>query len=157
MITLEEITHKNIYAVLALSVSETQQAYYPQSNSHSIAEGMFPADNDPVWMRAICEDGNPVGFMMTSELPEQGEYFLWRMMIDQHSQGRGVGVQAMNLLIKRVINNGNPQALSLSHLKNKSRRWSLLLELRICLHWRGAWSGRSDDETDLRSRPIADF
>lgn len=118
MITLEEITHKNIYAVLALSVSETQQAYYPQSNSHSIAEGMFPADNDPVWMRAICEDGNPVGFMMTSEIPEQGEYFLWRMMIDQHSQGRGVGVQAMNLLIKRVINNGNPQALSLSHLKN---------------------------------------
>lgn len=118
MITLEEITHENIHAVLALSVSAVQQAYYPQSNAHSIAEGTFPPDDDAVWMRAICKDGIPVGFMMTSEIPEQGEYFLWRMMIDQHFQGNGLGAQAMKLLIKRIIDNGNPKTLLLSHLKS---------------------------------------
>lgn len=120
MITLEEITPENIHAVLALSVSEAQRTYYPQSNAYSIAEGMFPPDDDPVWIRAICKNGSPVGFMMTSEIPEQGEYFLWRMMIDQHSQGKGLGVQAMKLLIKRVIDNGNPQTLLLSHLKSNT-------------------------------------
>lgn len=118
MITLNELTKDNIHLVLALSVNKSQKVHYPQSNAYSIAEGMFPADADPVWMRAICDDGSPVGFMMTSEVPQRGEYFLWRMMVDQNAQGKGVGAKAMQLLIQRVIDNGNPQMLLLSHLKN---------------------------------------
>jgi diamine N-acetyltransferase len=54
---------------------------------------------------------------MTSEVPERGEYFLWRMMIDGRYQGRGYGMTAMKLLIERIEANGNPQILLLSHLK----------------------------------------
>jgi diamine N-acetyltransferase len=69
-------------------------------------------------MRAICNDGKPVGFMMTSERPSSGEYFLWRMMIDKNHQGAGYGGAAMRLLIDRIRDNGNPKVLLLSHLKN---------------------------------------
>ena len=117
MVTLEEISRANILAVLALDVAERQKGVYPRSNAYSIAEGHFPQDDDPVWMRAICQDGNPVGFMMTSEIPERGEYFLWRMMIGERYQGRGYGADAIRLLIKRIIDNGNPRVLLLSHLE----------------------------------------
>ena len=110
MITLQEISRTNILAVLALDVADDQRDVYPRSNGYSIAEGLFPRDDDPVWMRAICDGDEPVGFLMTSEVPERGEYFLWRMMIDARYQGRGYGMQAMKLLIERVERNGNPQS-----------------------------------------------
>ena len=69
--------------ILALEVSDEQKGVYPCSNAYSIAEGHYPADGDPVWIRAIYAGDTPVGFLMTSEVPENGEYFLWRMMIDE--------------------------------------------------------------------------
>lgn len=120
MISLEEITSRNIHAVLALEVAEEQKATYPRCNAHSIAEGLFPADEDPVWMRAICHHGEPIGFMMTSEVPADGDYFLWRMMIDKHHQGKGYGAAAMRLLIRRIEDNGNPHLLFLSHLQDNT-------------------------------------
>ena len=118
MVTLEEITGVNIRAVLALEVSKAQQATYPRSNAYSIAEGSFPPDDDPVWMRAICEDGRPIGFIMTSEAADFGDYFLWRMMIDERFQGKGYGAAAINLLVNRIKKNGNPRVLLLSHQKD---------------------------------------
>ncbi|MEM9621643.1 MAG: hypothetical protein AAF993_08345 [Pseudomonadota bacterium] len=82
MVTLEEITSANIHAVLALEVAPAQKTTYPHANAHSIAEGFFPADDDPVWMRAICNDRTPVGFLMTSEIPQAGDYFLWRILTE---------------------------------------------------------------------------
>ena len=116
MITLEEITSDNLHAVLALEVSAAQKERFPRANAYSIAEGFFPPDIDPVWMRAICKAAVPVGFMMTSEVPEDGAYFLWRMMIDSKFQGKGYGTQAMQLLIKRIKNTSNPRVLLLSHM-----------------------------------------
>lgn len=117
MINLQELSGSNIHSVLDLAVAESQREGYPRSNAYSIAEGHFPLDDDPVWMRAICNEDLPVGFMMTSEVPESGEYFLWRMMIGAHYQRRGYGKAAMKLLIRRIEENGNPRVLLLSHLK----------------------------------------
>ncbi|MEM7366551.1 MAG: GNAT family N-acetyltransferase [Pseudomonadota bacterium] len=118
MVTLEEISRDNIHAVLALDVSDEQRRFYPCSNAVSIAEGHFPPDDDPVWMRAICKDGTPVGFLMTSEQPSNGAYFIWRMMIDRNHQGSGYGGEAMRLLIQRIKSTDNPNVLLLSHLKD---------------------------------------
>lgn len=116
-VTLREINRHNLQAVLALEVSPEQKVVYPRSNAYSIAEGHFPADDDPVWMRAIYADETPVGFMMTSEVPSEGIYFLWRIMIDRLHQGHGYGGRAIELLIERIYQNGNPQYLLTSHLK----------------------------------------
>ena len=117
-VTLRDITSDNIKAILALSVAEEQEKVYPRSNGYSIAEGHFPADDDPVWMRAIYADEIPVGFLMTSEVPNRGEYFLWRLMIDALHQGRGYGSRAVKLLIERIKDSGNAKELITSHLRN---------------------------------------
>ena len=88
-VTLEALSADHILAVLALRVSDKQLAAYPRSNGCSVAEGNYPPDSGPEWMRAICNNGEPVGFMMTSERPAQCVYFLWRMMIDYRHQGSG--------------------------------------------------------------------
>ncbi len=117
VISLRELNGRNIKAVLELHVSEAQQPAYPRSNAYSIAEGHYPADDDPVWMRAVFADDMPVGFLMTSEAPERGEYFLWRIMIDEKHQGKGYGQQAVRLLVDRIQVSGNAKVLLTSHLK----------------------------------------
>lgn len=116
-VTLREITRENIKAVLGLSVAPEQKSVYPRSNGYSIAEGHYPADDDAVWMRAIYADHTPVGFLMTSEAPDRGEYFLWRLMVDAKHQGRGYGSRAVKLLIERIKASGNARVLITSHLK----------------------------------------
>ena len=116
-VSLREITSENLVAVLELSVADQQKEVYPRSNAWSIAEGTYPSDDDPVWIRAIYAGDTPVGFIMTSEAPEQGMYFLWRLMIDARYQGLGHGFEAMALLIARVVATPNAKELITSHLK----------------------------------------
>jgi|TARA_B100000315_G_C14593761_1_gene597466 diamine N-acetyltransferase len=115
-VSLRDITGKNVKAILALSVSEDQKKVYPRSNAYSIAEGHYPPDGDPVWMRAIYAGEIPIGFLMTSEVPERGVYFLWRLMIDAGHQGKGYGSRAVELLIERIKASPNAKELMTSHL-----------------------------------------
>jgi diamine N-acetyltransferase len=116
-ISLREITSQNIKEVLKLRVSKEQKKVYPRSNGYSIAEGHFPADDDRVWMRAIYAGEVPVGFLMTSEAPDRGEYFLWRLMVDAKHQRKGYGSYAVKLLIKRIKASPNAKKLITSHLR----------------------------------------
>ena len=119
VVTLREITPENIRAVLGLSVAPEQRSIYPRSNGYSIAEGHYPDDDDPVWMRVIYANETPVGFLMTSEAPDRGEYFVWRLMVDAEHQGKGYGSRAMKLLIERIRASGNARRLLTSHLKGE--------------------------------------
>ena len=115
-VTLREITSGNLHAVLELTVADHQLRAYPRSNAYSIAEAHYPVDDDPVWLRAIYASETPVGFMMASEAPDKGEYFLWRLMIDHRFQRSGYGSRAVQLLIERILQTGNPKVLITSHL-----------------------------------------
>jgi len=55
---------------------------------------------------------------MTSEDPDRGEYFLWRLMIDAKHQGKGHGSAAVELLKERIEDSPNPKALVTSHLRD---------------------------------------
>ena len=116
-VSLREITAQNLKSVLRLSVSQEQKKVYPRSNAYSIAEAHYPGDDDPVWIQAIYAGEEPVGLLMTSEAPERGEYFLWRLMIDAVHQRKGYGRRAVELLIARIENSPNPSFLMTSHLK----------------------------------------
>ncbi len=115
-VSLRAVTSENLRAVLALSVAEEQKSVYPRSNAYSIAEAHYPPDDDPVWFRAVYVGETPVGFIMTSEVPEQGEYFLWRLMIDAKHQGKGYGSRAVELLVERIKGTPNGKRLITSHL-----------------------------------------
>lgn len=114
-VTLREITSDTLVAILQLSVSAGQKRVYPHSNAWSIAEAHFAAD--PSWIRAIYAGETPVGFLMTSEDPGKGEYFLWRLMIDAAHQGKGYGRGAVELLIERIRSSPQARVLWTSHLK----------------------------------------
>ena len=117
-VSLREITSENLKSVLSLDVAENQKRNYPRSNAHSIAEGHYPADDDPVWIRAIYADETPVGFLMTSEAPDQGVYFLWRLMIDAQFQSKGYAGRGVEILVERIRATPNAKSLITSHLKD---------------------------------------
>lgn len=77
-VSLREITQETVNSILDLRVTNDQEPFVA-SNAVSIAQAHFSTD---AWFRAIYADENPVGFLMLSDQPDKGEYFLWRFMVD---------------------------------------------------------------------------
>lgn len=111
-VSLREITKETVNSILNLSVTKAQEQFVA-SNAVSIAQAHFSAD---AWFRAIYADETPVGFLMLSDQPDKGEYFLWRFMIDAQHQGKGYGRRALELLIEHVKTRPNAKELFLSHV-----------------------------------------
>jgi diamine N-acetyltransferase len=116
-VSLREITKETVRSILDLKVSEEQERFVA-SNARSIAEAYFAEE---AWFRAIYADETPVGFVMVSEAPEKGEYFLWRFMIDARYQGKGYGRRALELVIQYVRTRPNAKELLTSHVKGNER------------------------------------
>jgi diamine N-acetyltransferase len=148
---LREITSDNLRAILELSVTDQQMEVYPRSNAWSITEGHYPLDDDPVWIRAIYAGDTPVGFMMTSEAPDQGKYFLWRMMIDAHHQGRGYGFEAMAILIARIVATPTAEELITSHLDGPGDAGPFYL--KVGFEYTGEMIGDGDRVMKMRLAP----
>ena len=111
-VSLREVTQQTVDAILELQVSKEQERFVA-SNAVSIAQAHF---SPHAWFRAIYAGESPVGFLMLSIEPEQGEVFLWRFMIDAQHQGRGYGRQALELLIEHVKRQPHAEELTLSHV-----------------------------------------
>ncbi len=98
MIQLREITVENFEEVIALQVAQGQEAWVAP-NVRSIAESRLYPAAVPL---AICADGRPVGFVMYELDPEDGEYWLCRLMIDHRHQGKGYGRAALEQVLARI-------------------------------------------------------
>lgn len=96
-VELREITSETVRAVCGLEVA-VEQTGFVAPNAVSIAEAHFTPHH---WMRAIYEDGDPAGFLLTYEDPEEDSFWVWRFMVDAQHQHRGIGRQAMRLLLDR--------------------------------------------------------
>lgn len=101
---LRRITYDNVDELLALSVSEEQKSFVA-ANKDSLVDAYIALSMggyaEPF---GIYECGSPVGFVMfgygapdDDDDPDvaDGNYCLWRLMIDKHYQGRGLGDLAM--------------------------------------------------------------
>jgi diamine N-acetyltransferase len=101
-VSLREITDQNREAVLALRIAPAQEGYV-STIADSLEEALETPEGNP-WYRAIYADGRPVGFVMLSwnVTPDPpriiGPWFLWKLLIDEHHQGRGYGRQAVKLV-----------------------------------------------------------
>jgi diamine N-acetyltransferase len=96
-VELREITSETVRAICILEVADDQREFVAP-NALSIAEAHFVREH---WMRAIYADGQPVGFVLTHEDPAEDTLYLWRFMIADGFQRRGVGRRAMELLLDR--------------------------------------------------------
>lgn len=98
MVTFHEITTENFWNVISLSVSPEQEKLV-LNNAVSIAQAKVQPECIPL---AIYYDDDPVGFLMYCVDRDDGEYWLYRIMIDQRHQGKGYGRQAMEQIIEII-------------------------------------------------------
>ena len=126
---LRTIDDTNKDAVALLEVSESQKQYIA-SNKKSLETAASEEYREIARPFAIYMDGKLIGFTMfafelTSSDPND-RYWLWRFMIDQHSQGKGYGSVALEKIIDYFRHHGadhillstketNTTALSLYH------------------------------------------
>ena len=109
-ITLREVTESTVRTICNLETTEHQRNFVAP-NAVSIAQAYF---SERAWFRAIYHEDTPVGFMMLSDDPDKGEYYLWRFMIAKEHQGKGYGSKAMDVIIEHVKTRPNATELTLS-------------------------------------------
>ncbi len=98
-VSLREITKDTVRSIVKLKVGPGQDQFVA-SNGMSIAEAHYSPD--VAWFRAIYVDDEPAGFVMLNDDPIKPEYYLWRFMIDERFQRRGVGQRALTLVMDYV-------------------------------------------------------
>ncbi len=105
MISIKPISRENWQEAARLEVAPDQQDFI-EANVWSIAESRF---HEQLTAMAICDGRTMVGFLMWGYSPEDGRPWLYRFMIDRRHQGRGHGVAALQVLIKRLRKDGLPE------------------------------------------------
>jgi diamine N-acetyltransferase len=116
---LREITDENRDAVRALRVRPDQERFVA-SVARSFEHAATTPQAEP-WYRAVYSGDEPVGFVMLSwNVPPGrpgilGPYFLWRLLIDEHHQGRGFGRATVGLIVDLIRADGATELLT-SHV-----------------------------------------
>jgi diamine N-acetyltransferase len=98
MILLKEITKENFWDAVSLEVAP-HQSDFVTSNAVSIAQSKVQPECIPL---AVCDDELMVGFVMYCIDEDDGEYWIYRMMIDKNYQSAGYGKKAMHLLLDKI-------------------------------------------------------
>ncbi|MFW2334857.1 GNAT family N-acetyltransferase [Ilumatobacter sp.] len=102
-VRLVEVTADNVRSVGAIERTFSQRELVAPVLV-SLAEALVPptvrGTEITPWFRAIEADGDVTGFVMMAE-PRDGseDPYLWRLVIDQRHQGRGIGRRAIAQII----------------------------------------------------------
>lgn len=96
-ISLEGIDKSNYEAVCDLDVTKEQEEYVA-CNMWSLVEAHY---NSGYTCKAICEDGRPIGFLMWV-LETPSKVSIWRFMVDQRYQKKGVGREALKMALEEI-------------------------------------------------------
>lgn len=110
MIEFREITRENFDECLFSDVTE-EQGDFVASTTFSLAEAKIFTENIPL---AIYDQDTMVGFIMYGLDPDDNEYWISRLLIDEKFQKRGYGKQAMEQILILINETYQPQKLLLS-------------------------------------------
>ena len=109
-IELREVTDEVREELRSVRVGEGQERFV-SSVEESLAEAELYPQAKP-WFRAVYADGVAVGFVMISwdvepDPPELwGPWFLWKLLIDERYQRRGLGTATLDLIVERFRSGG---------------------------------------------------
>ncbi len=114
VLTLRPVTAQNWRAVAKLAPAEDQRRFIAD-NVWSLAEAHY----DPLLVpRAIYHGDTPVGFAMDRLLADEGqpgEIAIFRFMIAQAYQGRGLGKAAFAMLLEHLRRQAGITRISISY------------------------------------------
>ena len=112
MIHLEKINGENVWDILKLKVSDSQKSFVAGNDISIIEAYTTITANGYAFPFGIYEDKQPVGFVMIGygkddywkDAPAiaEGNYNLWRLMIDKSYQNRGYGKKAVELALRFI-------------------------------------------------------
>lgn len=97
-ITLDAISRENYIDVIKLAVTDDQQTFIIP-NVYSMAQALAQKECIPL---AICLRKKPIGFLMYCIDEADGEYWIYRFMIDKKNQSKGYGRKAFKVLLKQI-------------------------------------------------------
>jgi len=98
LIYLKEITKDIFWECIELSVA-SEQIDFVTSNAVSIAQSKVQPECIPL---AIYNDDLMVGFLMYCLDEDDGEYWIYRLMIDHKYQSKGFGKKAIQKIIEVI-------------------------------------------------------
>ena len=107
MVSLREITDANRDAVEALAVSPAQRRFVSSVRDSILEAAQEPGAQALYW--AIYDDDVPIGFVMIADEVAGTDYipqFLWKLLIDERYQRRGLGTATLDLIVERFRNRG---------------------------------------------------
>jgi len=98
MIELKEITRENYRACCNLKVKKKQEKFVA-SNTWSLAQSKYQPECIPL---AIYNNNDMVGFLMYCIDADDGQYWIYRLMIDRRYQRKGYAYEAMKQLLQMI-------------------------------------------------------
>ena len=112
MVKLEKITGHNVWDILGLKVSEHQRSFVADNTTSIIEAYIATSANGYAYPFGIYDDEIAVGFLMIgfgtdddwTDAPTvaEGNYNLWRLMIDERYQNKGYGREAVRLALEFI-------------------------------------------------------
>ena len=98
MVSLREITRENWKMCCQMSVKQEQENFVAP-NMLSLAQSKYEPECLPL---AIYNDEDMVGFLMYCIDADDGNYWIYRLMIDARHQRRGYAHEAMKQLLDSI-------------------------------------------------------
>src|SRR5699024_1899226 len=121
-VKIDELNEENWYECCELKLSEKQTEYL-ESNALSIAQSKFEPSLKPF---AIYYEDKVVGFLMfNTEKEELDGYWVFRIMVDEKCQGKGIGKSSRKLLMgemskladaEKIVVGSDPENQEAHHL-----------------------------------------
>lgn len=116
-VTLRAIDRDNWETCIQLSVAKDQQSFVA-SNLYSLAQAFVWPECVPL---GIFEEDTMVGFLMWAKDCRDGQYWVYRLMIDHRFQRRGVARRAMRAIMEDLSRQADFQLLRISFEPENAR------------------------------------
>jgi diamine N-acetyltransferase len=124
-VRLEPVTASNWREVVKLSVEEGQERFVAP-NLFSVAQARVK----PWWeIEAVRAEEGLVRFVMYGRPPEEGYYWVCRLMVDRRHQGKGYGRAAMAETLERLRARGDCAEIRISFVPDNAAARALYLGL----------------------------
>jgi diamine N-acetyltransferase len=124
-VSLCEITLDNWRACVRLRVRPDQEELVAP-NALSLAQAKYQTEMVPL---GIYAGAQMVGFAMYGVDRSDGSYWIYRVMIDHHHQGKGHGRAGMHALLRRMRELPNCADILISYEPNNTAAEALYLSL----------------------------